>query len=250
MHSVHVLLDGLQRLSKPTITITDTGKNSILSRGDTATLPKKKRNTQPVPEPDAFGEVCHYDIIYGDGRAIGGINYALLIVCRKTNYIFLHGLQDLEKDSIKTAMLDFMLNIGRHLHPPTQVSRAPSGRQSQNGRSETNYRHLCTLSRNWLADHYLPTEFWFFAMSNTVQVHKYLPFTTSSGETNTTPFFDAFSTPPDLPKLIPLFSVAYVKKHPLALQYQGNQSSSKGRKICHQIPQRKLQKRHSFQQPK
>ena len=46
-------------------------------------MPKKRRNTKPVPRPAAFGDVFHFDIGYGAGTAIGGIRYALFFVDRK-----------------------------------------------------------------------------------------------------------------------------------------------------------------------
>lgn len=148
----NIIDDVLQQL-KSTFKIADTGKNPMLTRGDAATLAKKKRNTTPVPEPDAFGDVCHHDMVYDDGRAIGGIHHALIIVCRKTSHISIHCLQDLEPSTIRSAMMDFLMIIQRHptkmiadrdfkligkniknlLKPNTQFTGAPSGRQSQNG---------------------------------------------------------------------------------------------------------------------
>jgi len=52
--------------------------------------------------------------VYGDGPAIGNINYSLLIVCRKTTCVSIHGLQNLEQPSIRSAMLEFLLTINRH----------------------------------------------------------------------------------------------------------------------------------------
>ena len=33
------------------------------------------QNTKAVPKPERFGDVFHYNLVYGDGRAIGGIYY-------------------------------------------------------------------------------------------------------------------------------------------------------------------------------
>jgi len=116
--NIHHLIEDILYQSQPTIKLSHSGTNPILSRGDTATLQKKKRNTSPIPKPNAFGNICHYNIVYRDGRAIGGINYALLIVCQKTSYISIHYLKDLEPASIRLSMLDFLLTIRRH---PTQM---------------------------------------------------------------------------------------------------------------------------------
>jgi len=48
-----------KRFAKPTIKIPDTETTPILLRAEAATLPKKKRNTTPIQEPDAFADVCH-----------------------------------------------------------------------------------------------------------------------------------------------------------------------------------------------
>ena len=108
---------------------------------------------------------------------------------------------------------DFKL-IGTHmddiLEPFTQVSGAPSGRQNQNGLSESNWRYICDIARNYLVEHLLPSEYWFFAIQYAVQVSNYIPIKTTSN-TLTTPHFLAYNEKPDYRKLIPLFSTAYVK---------------------------------------
>ena len=108
---------------------------------------------------------------------------------------------------------DFKL-IGTHmddiLEPFTQVSGAPSGRQNQNGLSESNWRYICDIARNYLVEHLLPSEYWFFAIQYAVQVSNYIPIKTTSNIL-TTPHFLAYNEKPDYRKLIPLFSMAYVK---------------------------------------
>ena len=108
---------------------------------------------------------------------------------------------------------DFKI-IGSHIddlmEPHTQVSGAPGGRQSQNGLSESNWRYICNIARNYLVEHLLPPEFWFFAISYAVQVSNYIPIKTDR-KTLTTPHYEAYKQHPDYRKLIPLFSTAYVK---------------------------------------
>ena len=165
-----------------------------------------------------------------NGRAIGGIHYALFFVDRKSRQKKLFGLKDLQKSTIVRAIKKFIREvgfypdeiiadrdfkiIGQHiddiLEPHTQVSGAPSGRQNQNGLSECNWRYICDIARNYLTEHLLPPEFWYFAIKYAVQVSNYIPIKTDTKKL-TTPFFETYKKHPDLRKLIPLFSAAYVK---------------------------------------
>ena len=58
----------------------------------------------------------------------------------------------------------------------------------------------------------LPSEFWFITINYAVQLSNYLPIKTNTGNL-TTPFFEAYSIKPDYRKLLPLLSIAYVKKY-------------------------------------
>ena len=148
----------MQQQSQNTVTIRDTGTHPILSRGETATLSKAKSNKNPVQKPPEYGQVWHYDIVYGNGRAIGGIQYALFFVDRKSRKKKIFGLKSLKKSHISLAMKKFIREVGFYpdeiiadrdfkligshidniMEPYTQVSGAPGGRQSQNGLSESN----------------------------------------------------------------------------------------------------------------
>ena len=57
----------------------------------------------------------------------------------------------------------------------TQVCGAPDGRQNQNGAIETLWKKVMCLARSWLASNLLPTNFWYFAIKQAVQVHNYSP---------------------------------------------------------------------------
>ena len=224
------ILKTLKDQSLNTITVRDTGNHPILSRGETATLAKAKSNSNPVKKPAEYGQIWHYDIVYGNGRAIGGIQYALFFVDRKSRKKKIFGLKDLKKSTISRAMKKFVREvgfypdeiiadrdfkiIGQHIddimEPFTQISGTPSGRQSQNGLSESNWRYICNIARNYLVEHLLPPEFWFFAIKYAVQVSNYIPIKTNKNAL-TTPFYEAYKQHPDLRKLLPLFSAAYVK---------------------------------------
>ena len=73
------------------------------------------------------------------------------------------------------------------------------------------------------AEKLLPSKLWFFAITYAVQISNYLPIRTDTGAL-TTPFFEAYGVKPDYCKLIPLFSIAYVKKYELI---KGNTLESK-----------------------
>ena len=131
--------------AQDTVIVRDSGNDPILSRGEAATLPKKHQNTSKVEKPHAYGKIFHYDIVYGNGRAIGGIRYALLFVDRTSHRKFLFCLQDLEAPSIQRAIKKFVHKLGHYpdeiiadrdfriigehvddiLEPHTQVSGAP-----------------------------------------------------------------------------------------------------------------------------
>ena len=228
--NIDPILKNITSQSKNTVTVRDTGKHPILSRGETATLPKYKKNSEPVPKPPEYGQVWHYDIVYGNGRAIGGIYYALFFVDRKSPQKKLIGLKDLSKETLQRALKTFVRKVGFYpdeliadrdfkligtniddiMEPHTQVLGAPGGRQNQNGLSEANWRYICNIARNYLVEHLLPSEFWFFAISYAVQVSNYIPIRTKDKQL-TTPHYLAYRQHPDYRKLIPLFSSAYVK---------------------------------------
>jgi len=119
------------------------------------TLLKRGHNTKPISRPQSFGDDFHYNIGYGNGRAIGGIHYALFIVDQKTRMKFIFGLKNLLTNTIQYQLRKFLRQKGKfptqmiadrdfklvgeeieQLMQHTQISGAPSGRQSQNGLSE------------------------------------------------------------------------------------------------------------------
>jgi len=95
--------------------------------------------------------------------------------------------------------------VDKFFEPHSQVSGAPSGCQNQNGLSKCNWKYICNIARNNMADKLLPSEFWY-----AVQLSNYLPVKTDT-DSLTTPFFEAYGKKTDYQKLLPLFSIAYVK---------------------------------------
>ena len=67
------------------------------------------------------------------------------------------------------------------------------------------------MVRNWMTSNLLPSEFWYFGLRYAVQVTNMMPVTLANGTTST-PFELAYGVLPDWRTLIPLFSVAYVKR--------------------------------------
>ena len=121
-------------------------------------LAKNKKNSNPITKPPEYGQIWHYDILYGSGRAIGGIHYALFFVDSKSRQKKIIGLKNIQKDSLQRAMKTFIRQvrfypdeiiadrdfklIGSHIdnlmEPHTQVSGAPGGCKNQNGLSKSN----------------------------------------------------------------------------------------------------------------
>ena len=226
----------------PTIDIQDIGRDPFLSRGEVATLPKSRRNTSPLPRPDIFGSIIHYDIGFGSGMSIGGYTHVLFLVDRATRKKFLYGLKSLHHSDVCTAMKEFIKDLGcypskmladrdfkiigehvKSLFRPntfehgqdlnftgTHIAGAPQGRQNQNGLSEGNWKYICNMARNFLTENLLPRQFWFHALKYAVQVSNYLPIKLTNGQVST-PHELAHGTSPDYRKLIPIFAVGYTK---------------------------------------
>eukprot|EP00957_Ditylum_brightwellii_P041433 3137316-Ditylum_brightwellii.AAC.1 len=68
-----------------------------------ATLPKSNCNTSPIPRPKHFGDIFHYNIVYGAGTTIGGYRYTLWLVDRKTYLILEYPLKSLQEEEILRA---------------------------------------------------------------------------------------------------------------------------------------------------
>lgn len=232
----------IKQHAAPTIDIQDLGRDPFLSRGEVATLPKSRRNTSPIPRPDTYGSIIHYDIGYGSGMSIGGYTHVLFLVDRATRKKFIYCLKSLHSSHILPAMSEFIKDLGcypskmladrdfkiigdqvKALFRPntfdhgndlnftgTHIAGAPQGRQNQNGLSEGNWKYICNMARNFLTENLLPRQFWFHALKYAVQVSNYLPVKLTNGNIST-PHELAHGIPPDYRKLIPLFAVAYTK---------------------------------------
>ena len=69
-----------KHLAQPNISFPNLGRDPVRDHGEVATLPKRRRNKTPRDPPALFGDVFHYDIVYGASTAIGGYRYALFLL--------------------------------------------------------------------------------------------------------------------------------------------------------------------------
>ena len=88
---------------------------------------------------------------------------------------------------------------------------APASRQDKNGLVEILWKFIITLARNWLTSNYLPKSFWYFAVRPATIVSNYMPLQLAD-RTWTSPFEQVYNVKPDWQNLVPMFSVAYVKR--------------------------------------
>eukprot|EP00957_Ditylum_brightwellii_P007921 599857-Ditylum_brightwellii.AAC.1 len=80
-----------------------------------ATMPKSNRNTNPIAKPSTFGEVFHFDIVYGSGTAIGGYRYALWLVDRAAQFVFQYRLKSLKEEELICTIGLFRRDCGGKL---------------------------------------------------------------------------------------------------------------------------------------
>ena len=200
----------------------------ILDLGQVASIDKPKRNTHPLPFPPNRGDVLHMDIIYGSGKSISGIKYALFIVDRATRYKMMLPIKNLHTDILpnikkfcnlmgktpKYVRTDFDHKlIGRHVQQYIEenegvIESAPPKFQHQNGVCERNWRTILNMARNWLASSLLPSSFWWHSVKRAAEVSNYLPIKLDNK--HTTPHELVFGQKPDFQNLFPMFSVAYI----------------------------------------
>mmetsp|Transcript_21148 Transcript_21148/g.26890 ORF Transcript_21148/g.26890 Transcript_21148/m.26890 type:complete len:438 (+) Transcript_21148:1038-2351(+) len=262
--NIHPLLKHMTRVSQNTLHVKDLGTYMVRDPGELATLPKSKRNTNPITKPEKFGDVVHFDIVYGLGTAIGGYRYALWLVDRATRYVFEYPLKTLQEDELLKAIQLFRRDCGGRLPSrmiadrdfklirgkmaefleginwdadmaramgQCSVSGAPTGRQNQNGLAEIKWKHVMNMVRNWLTSNYLPKTFWYFALRAAAQVSNYMPIQTDNGVW-TTPFELVHQTKLDWRNLIPKFSLSYVKRNRDSTKYRATADSQTIKAIC------------------
>ena len=227
------LLKHFNSLSQPTVSLSAIDKNPIMDEGEAATMPSKRRNTQPSTPPSKYSQIWHLDIGYGPTTSIGGFKYALLLVDKATRYKRMYPLKNLGS-SILTAMKKFVNEVGITptlirtdfdyklmggevekilIDKNIRIEAAPPKRQHQNGLVERNWRSAVTMTRNWLRSAMLPAKYWWFALKRAVEISNIMP--TKYGSNIATPHENLFGEKVDYRLLFPLFAPAYIKKETL-----------------------------------
>eukprot|EP00957_Ditylum_brightwellii_P087036 6625003-Ditylum_brightwellii.AAC.1 len=64
---------------------------------------------------------------------------------------------------------------------------------------------------NWISSNYLAKKFWYFGLRAAAHVSNYMPTSTDDG-IYSSPFELAYGVKPNWRNLVPIFSVAYVKR--------------------------------------
>ena len=98
--NVDKVLAKMKQFSQPTLKINDLGRDPMRDTGEMATISKQFRNTTPLQRPERFGDVFHFDIVYGSRTAIGGYRYALWFVDRRSKHIEQYPLKSLAYDEL------------------------------------------------------------------------------------------------------------------------------------------------------
>jgi hypothetical protein len=184
-----------------------------------------------------FAIPCHYlekfgmefGFIHKDSP--GGFKYSLLIVDHKTRHNFIYGLRAVTGEDIHNVLLAFFIEAGgipgtiqcdcdtkflagsAHqiiVKRGIQLQASPGGRQSQNGLSESHWKHIVRMARALLIDRGMPKSLWFFALHHTVQVCNYLPVMIEGNIT--TAFEKVHKSQPNFQAILyPIFSHGYFR---------------------------------------
>jgi hypothetical protein len=113
------------------------------------------------------------DIRSGHNDSPGGLKYSLLIVDYKTLHNFIYGLRSITGEDIHNALLAFFIEASGIpgtiqcdfdkkilagsarqliLERSIRLQASPRGRQSQNGLTESHWKHIGRMARALLVD--------------------------------------------------------------------------------------------------
>ena len=106
------VLAKMKQVAQPTLKINYFGQDPMQDPGEMSTMPKKRRKTTPLQQPERFGDVVHLDILYRYGTAIGGYQYTLWFVDRRSKYIEQYPLKSLESDKLIKSLRLFRRDMG------------------------------------------------------------------------------------------------------------------------------------------
>ena len=163
------------------------------------------------------------DIGYGNGIAVGGSKYALILVDQWTTQLFVYGMHGSSGADVCEALWKFFIDAGGFPHTlqcdfdprliggkaavllrshGTHVRAAPPGRQDKNGFVENKWQSLTKMARSFLAEAKLPKKFWFWVLCEANVCMNLLPITQQQDGIDdpsfwTTPYFKFFSVKPD-----------------------------------------------------
>ena len=231
----------MKQAAQPALKINDLSRDPMWDPGEN-TMPKQCRNKTPLQRPERFGDVLHFDILYGSGTAIGGYRYALWFVDRRSKHIEKYPLKSLASDELLKSLCLFRRDMGgrypnkmigdrdfkliggqvvasleginedREEKDQSVVTGAPAGRQNQNGLPKIKWRHVMTMVHNWLTSNYLPQKFWYFSLKMSTQVSNYMPILLENGQW-ITPYEQKYVTKTDWLNLVLMFSIGYIHRN-------------------------------------
>lgn len=225
------LIKNISTLGNGTVSISGLTRNPKVDPGETASIRKAKRNLQHKSKvPKTFSEIWHMDIGYGPCTGIGGYRYCLLLVDKYSRYKYVYGLKNLTT-SITKAINQFLTDVkikpqvirtdfdpklmgGKvkqiFISKGITVECAPPHRQDENGLCERQWQTLVTMTRNWLTSSLLPSKYWFAGIKRAAEVSNILP--VEHTDQITTPYELVYQQKPDYRTLIPMFSLAYIRR--------------------------------------
>ena len=187
--NVDKVLAKMNQVAQPTLKINDLGRDLMRYPGDMSTMPKKCRNKIPLQRPDRFGDVIHFDIVYGSRTSIGGYHYVLWFVDRHSKHIEQYPIKYLASDELLKAMSLFRRDMGgcypdkiigdrdfkliggqvatslKGINEDTEekdqsvVTGSTEGLHNQNSLPKIKRRHFMTMFCNCLTRNYLPWKF-------------------------------------------------------------------------------------------
>jgi hypothetical protein len=217
-------------VAQPNISFHTTDTVTPLELGDVANIKQSRRNTLPIPRPNAFFDVVHCDIGYGDCKAIGGARFCLLLVDRATRYFWIYAFKSLCHENITRAFQQFCVDAGSLPHRlytdfdsklitgPTEqflcengckIHASPSYHQDKNGLVERAWQTIISMARSYVTDMQMPRSFRYWALQQAVFVLNFLPCTVS--QVLTSPHELVYGVKPNYRLLFHLFSTGYFK---------------------------------------
>ena len=104
------IIKAIPTFAAPTLHVQRVPRNPFIDPGEVASLKAANRNTSPSTPPRNYGDIWHADIGFGPGRAIGGVNYALLLVDKATRQQQCYPLKNLTT-SLLRQMKQFITDV-------------------------------------------------------------------------------------------------------------------------------------------